>query len=153
MAVDFTLAVDSAMSVIECKKLLIRELELEVSTQHPDLWLVNGGTTVIVRDVADLFSKGRMETEIFGFRPQLVIGMRPVLSGPYAEEGVQTMMRAVDLMLRVTDGDLGFSVECERVLILRRDGRLYVRSDFESFFHDKDLKMISLPFERKALRP
>jgi len=153
MAIDFVCCADTALTVVECKKLLMRELGLTVSTQKPNSWLINEGTTVTVQNVADVFGRGRVEREIFGFNPRITIEMRPVLSGPYSELGSQTIMKTVDSMLRNTDGDVGFSVENERALLVRRDGVVYVRDNFVEHLRAENLELITVPYQFKPLRP
>ena len=71
----------------------------------------------------------RMCREVYGSALRLGITMRPVLS---LESGFVTIMGVVDLMLRLTRGDAGFSLEIERVLLLRRQGEVCVREDFRA---------------------
>ncbi len=153
MAIYYELGADTKMSVPECSKKLIAEFGLRVRSEGPHVWLYNDGVTVTVLP-GDANEHGkRLALEAFGFAPTLLVSFRPVLGGPNMELGVQTMMRIVDLMLCSTTGDTGFAMEFERVLLLRRNGKLYVRDDFESELNTERLAMISLPYERKALRP
>ena len=152
MAIDYNCGADTPMSVLECKKLLMRELGLWVSTQHPDLWLVDAGTTVVVQGVDQLFNRGELHREAYGFTPRIAIMMRPVF-GRHSEQGMQTIMRTVDLMLHATDGDFGFSYECERVLLLRRNGKVFVRENYYNHINKERLELITVPYQFKALKP
>ena len=152
MAIDYRCGADTPMSVLECKKLLMYELGLRVSTQHPDLWLVGEGVTVVVQDVNQVFSRGELHREAYGFTPRIVIAMRPVF-GSHSEQGMQTIMRTVDLMLHATDGDFGFSYECERVLLLRRNGKVFVRENYLDHINKEDIARITVPYQFKALKP
>jgi hypothetical protein len=153
MAVDYEIALTDSMSVHECAKQLVGNLGLVWQREGVPLRLYNDGVAVTVL-TADANPFGRkLALEAFGFAPTLHLSMRPVLGGPNMDLGVQTMMRIVDLLLRSTDGDVGFASEFERVLLLRRSGQLYARDDFENYLNTERLGMISLPYERKALRP
>jgi hypothetical protein len=153
MAVDYEFGADTKMSVPECTKKLIRELGLKTWPEGPHVRLYNDGVTLIVMN-GDASPPGKqLALEAFGFVPTLRVSFRPRLGGPNMELGAQTMMRVVDLLLRSTDGDAGFAVEFERVLLLRRSGRLYARDDFENYLNIDQFAMIGLPCERKALRP
>lgn len=150
MAMDYDFSVDTTMTVAECKKLLTRELGLQVSPQRPDRWLVDAGTTVTVNAMDERSPGMRLCREVYGFVPRLGITMRPVMS---LESGFVTIMGVVDLMLRSTQGDAGFSLEIERVLLLRRQGEVSVREDFRRHMSEQDLLRISVPYRFKALKP
>ncbi len=153
MAIYYEFGADTKMSVPECAKKLIQELGLTTWPEGPHVRLYNDGVTLTVMH-GDATAPGkRLALEAFGFVPTLRVSFRPSLGGPNMELGAQTMMRVVDLLLRSTDGDAGFAKEFERVLLLRRGGRLYARDDFENHLNPEQFAMISLPYERKALRP
>jgi hypothetical protein len=153
MAVDYQFGADTTMSVPECTKKLIRELGLITSPEGPHVRLYNDGVTLTVKHGDATASGKQLALESFGFVPTLRISFRPRLGGPHMELGARTMMRVVDLMLRSTTGDVGFATEFESVLLLRHSGRLYARDDFENHLNSEQLALISLPHERKALRP
>jgi hypothetical protein len=153
MAIDYSFVADTSMSVAECRSLLMRELRLEISHQHPKPWLFNAGATVIPYPFEDRGFHRKVLLEVFGFVPTLEIGIRPVLSAAQFELGAQTMMRVVDLMLRSTEGNAGFALENERVLLLRKDGVLYAREDFTNHLNSEDLDLISMPYQFAPLRP
>jgi hypothetical protein len=153
MSIDYELGADTKMSVSECAKTLIQQLSLKTWPEAPPVCLYNDGVTVTVfGSDANRFRRGPA-LEAFGFAPTFFLSMRPALGGPHMELGVQTMMRVVDLVLRSIEGDAGFAKEFERVLLLRRNGRLYARDDFENYLNCEQLSLIGLPHERKALRP
>jgi hypothetical protein len=159
MAIDYELAIDSSMTVPECVKLLTQEFGLEarfgarLEGARPVHWLRNSGLRSMFVADGDVTPQGvRLCTETFGFTPAVRVTMRMSTDHLY-EHGMTTMMRTVDLILRSTSGDVGFSYEFERIYILRRSGRLYVREDFEKHLRAQDLAHITLPYERKALRP
>jgi hypothetical protein len=153
MAVDYQFCADTNMSVSECAKKLIRDLGVRTSPEGPHVRLYNDGVALTVKHGNATVPGKQLALESFGFVPSLRVSFRPRLGGPHNELGMQTMMRAVDLMLRTDEGDAGFAKEFERVLLLRRSGRLYARDTFENHLNPEDLAMISLPYERKALRP
>lgn len=153
MAIDYRFAVDTSMSVTECRSLLMRELGLQIFPEHPIPWLANSGTTVIVRPFEDRGFHREVLLEVLGFLPTLEIGIRPVLSAAQFELGAQTTMRVVDLMLRSTTGNAAFALEYERVLLLRKDGVLYAREDFTNHLNADRLDLISLPYRFAPLRP
>jgi hypothetical protein len=160
MAIDYHLAIDASMTVLECVKLLTRELGLEARFEsaregaRPVHWLRNSGLRSMYVMEGDGNPHGlRLCVEVFGFTPAVLIAMRPSWDHDLYERGMTTMMRTVDLVLRSSKGDVGFAYEFERVHLLRRSGKLYVREDFEKHMNAEELAYITLPFERKALRP
>jgi hypothetical protein len=153
MSIDYNFGADTSMSVPECKDLLKRELGLWVPPKNPHLWLVNDGTTIVVRAASETFAQGELYREAYGFLPQIVIMMRPTLSGPCYDQSMQTIMRVVDLMLLKTDGDCGFSYECERVLLLRRNGHVFVRENYFDHINPEQLAYITTPYQFKHLEP
>jgi hypothetical protein len=153
MAIYYEFGADTKMSVSECVKKLILDLDLKHSPEGQQVRLYNDGVSVtVLAGDANPFGR-KLALQAFGFTPTLYVSFRPRLGGPHMELGAQTIMRVVDLLLRTNDGDAGFAVEFERVLLLRRSGRLYARDTFENHLNPEDLAMISLPYERKALRP
>jgi hypothetical protein len=105
---------------------------------------------VIVNAMDERSAGMRMCREVYGSAPRLGITMRPVLS---LESGFVTIMGVVDLMLRLSRGDAGFSLEIERVLLLRRQGEVCVREDFRRHMTERDLARISVPYRFEALKP
>ncbi len=160
MAIDYELAIDMSMTVPACVKLLTHELGLEARLEavregaRPLNRLYNSGLRSMIVAEGDASPHGlRLCIETFGFTPAVRVAMRPSWDHKLYERGMETMMRTVDLVLRSTGGDVGFSYEFERVHILRRNGGLYVRDDFEKHLRAQDLAFIRLPYQRKALRP
>jgi hypothetical protein len=153
VSIDYDCSADASMSVYECKELLKREIGLWISKQRPDLWLVNEGTTVVVQEASKIFNGARMQQEVYGFAPRLVITMRPTLSASHYDRSMQTVMRTVDLMLCNSERDLGFSYECERLLLLRRDRKVVVRENYLEHISQEQLSCITVPYQFGRLVP
>jgi hypothetical protein len=153
VSIDYDCSADASMSVSECKELLMREMGLWISKQRPDLWLVNECTTVVVQEGSKVFGGARVQREVYGFTPRLVITMRPTLSASYYDQSMQTVMRTVHLMLCNTEGDLGFSYECERLLLLRRDRKVVVRDNYLEHINQEQLSYITVPYQFGRLVP
>lgn len=151
MAIDYFCFANTDYTAGECRKFLVRDLGLVIARSRPPDWLENEATTVIVQDCDP--AQHQVLADMFGFAPRISILMRPVLSARWIESGMQTIVRVVDCMLRNTEGDIGFSVEYERVLLLRRGNTVQIRDDFDERLGRGLESLISLPSQSKSFSP
>lgn len=151
MAIDYFCCANIDLSAGWCRKFLVHDLGLVIPRGRPQDWLENEAATVIVRDCDPV--KPQVPIDMFGFAPQVSILMRPVLSARWLELGMQTIVRVVDCMLRNTQGDIGFSIEYERVLLLRHGNSVDIRDDFDERLGRGLASLISVPLQSKAFSP
>jgi hypothetical protein len=150
MAIDYEFAVQDSIAPLECSKTLSHRLKLNAMAEGGRVRLYNQGLRVLVEAGDKTPSVRTLCSDVFGFAPGWAISMRPVLSDEHYELAIKTMMQVVELMFSTTKGDAGFSYEFERVHMLRKNGTLYLREDFESHRRAEDLAWITQPYIRKA---
>ena len=151
MAIDYCCFANTDLTAGWCRKFLMRELGLVIPKGRPQDWLEDEATTVIVQDCDP--AQNQVPADMFGFAPRVSILMRPVLSARWLESGMQTIIRVVDCMLRNTHGDVGFSIEYERVLLLRRGNSVEIRDDFDARLGRGLASLIGGPLQSRAFSP
>jgi hypothetical protein len=92
-------------------------------------------------------------TDFYGFRPSIIFDFKISLSFDFAVSSGEQAVKIVDFLLRKMQGDLAYSSEFERIIMLRRDACLYLREDYERSLRPEDLRrFISVPYETMVFK-
>jgi hypothetical protein len=154
MAIDYELCFATQLTVGECRKLLLERTDLVVSTERPDIWLVNDVSLVVTRPVRAEDPGSSLCKDLFGFRPTLQIGIRPALSMKTYDPAMRSMLQVINVMFNATTGDAGFAFEFERAVLQRVGGTVYLRDDYkETSFIANYLALLSFPYQLKKMTP
>jgi hypothetical protein len=162
VSVENNCCIDDNISKLECEKMLISELgfwhkEVQINEAGPPWrYLTNESSLCItIREITKADDPAYwLSTDVYGFAPSLSLRFRSSLTYLYAVSSADQEMLVVDFMLRNTKGNFGYSAQFEKPLIQRRNGKVFVRQDFEKWKNVEVLdKFISVPFERMLMKP
>jgi hypothetical protein len=149
------------ISVAECEKMLTQEFGFSVNEEQrlengrPWRYLLDKTMlTVSIMQVKVDSPAYRLAQEVYGFIPFLSLTLRPAMSYENAVSSGKKEIQVIGFLMSRTKGDFGFSSQFNQSLLVRKDGGVYVRDDYEKYRKTEELiSVIRAPFEYKKMNP
>lgn len=151
MPVNYVLAIDSTLKPDDVLMILLEPLGRRLNPERDPQGFRESSRGPGFDSSAGPVSDGRREilTEQLGITPKVSVRITPDKFGDEVSQQYEAMIRGVVAVLRQVPGDAVLLFEGDRILLLRKEGQLYLNKAWG--WDDRDRPWVDIPYELKDI--